>query len=82
MGANAATKAYRVVENVERVLGIELMNAAQAIEFRRPLKTSRKLEKIIEAFRTKVSFVASDEFMSPKMHASTKFIEENKIDQF
>ena len=46
MGANAATKLVRVVENTERVLAIELFNAAQALEFRRPLKSSWEIEKI------------------------------------
>ena len=46
MGANAATKLVRVVENTERVLAIELFNAAQALEFRRPLRSSWTIEKI------------------------------------
>ena len=47
MGANAATKCKRVVDNVEKVLAIELLTAVQAIDFKRPLKTSPYLEKII-----------------------------------
>ena len=46
MGANAATKCFRVMENVEKILAIELMNAAQALEFRRPLKSSEVIEKL------------------------------------
>ena len=56
MGANAATKCLRVVQNVERVLAIELLTAVQAFEFRRPLRSSPEIEKIIAAFREKVSF--------------------------
>ncbi|MFP3861200.1 MAG: histidine ammonia-lyase, partial [Bacteroidales bacterium] len=48
MGANAATKVYRVVNNLEKILAIELFTAAQALEFRRPLKSSEILEKIVE----------------------------------
>ena len=60
MGANAATKCLRVVDNVEKVLAIELFTAAQAIEFRRPLKTSPVLEKLVLDFRQQVSFVEQD----------------------
>ena len=56
MGANAATKCLRVVDNVDKVLAIELLTAAQAMEFRRPLKTSKTLEEIVTAFRKEVSF--------------------------
>ncbi len=51
MGSNAATKLYRVVQNTERVLAIELFNAAQALEFRRPLKSSPRLERLFEKYR-------------------------------
>ena len=57
MGANAATKALRVAENLERVLAIELFNATQALEFRRPLKSSRTIEKFVAEYRKVVSFV-------------------------
>ena len=40
MGANSATKVKRIVDNVETILAIELLNAVQALEFRKPLKTS------------------------------------------
>ncbi len=54
MGANAATKAYRVMENVEKVLAIELFNAMQALDFRRPLKSSKAIEKMYELYRKEV----------------------------
>src|SRR5947208_6682001 len=54
MGANAATKCLRVVQNVEKVLAIELLTATQAIEYRRPLKTSGELENVIASFREQV----------------------------
>lgn len=74
MGANAATKLYRVVENTERVLGIELFNAVQALEFRRPLKTSPQLEAIVSEFRKEVPFVENDMIMYKEMNKSTEFI--------
>jgi histidine ammonia-lyase len=74
MGANSATKAFRVAENVERILAIELMNAAQAIEFRRPLKTGSELERILSEYRKKVPFIENDVEMYRHMHASLEFI--------
>lgn len=63
MGANAATKCYRVVQNVEKVLAIELLSAAQALDFRRPLHSSPILEQLMTAFREKVSFNAADRLL-------------------
>ncbi len=80
MGANAATKAYRVMTNLERILAIELYNAAQALEFRRPAHTSPYLEKFLEAYREKVSFVKDDKVMYPDIEASVKFLQEVELD--
>jgi histidine ammonia-lyase len=74
MGANAATKCYRVMENVQKILGIELMCAAQALEFRRPLKSSVALESMVEAFRQKVSFNDKDRVLHDDMVAASRFI--------
>jgi histidine ammonia-lyase len=82
MGANAATKAYRVVENVETVLAIELMNAAQAMEFRRPAKTSPGLEALLSSYRKKVAFVHEDQYLKPLMDASKLFVRENAVAEF
>jgi len=76
MGANAATKAYIVINNVEKVLSIELLNAAQALEFRRPLNTSPMLEDVIANYRKQVAFVENDTLMYELMHQSQKFIEQ------
>jgi histidine ammonia-lyase len=74
MGANAATKAYRVLENLERVLAIELFNAAQALEFRRPLRTSPYLEDFVEKYRRKVRFIENDQVMYNDINASVEFL--------
>ncbi len=74
MGANAATKLIRVVENTEKILAIELLNAAQAIEFRRPLKTSEFLEKILADYRKKVPFVENDQMMYELIYKSIEFV--------
>lgn len=74
MGANAATKLVRLVENTESVLGIELFNAAQALEFRRPAKSSKHIEKIVSEYRKVVPFIDVDRYMHPLMVASKEFI--------
>lgn len=74
MGANGAVKCRRVVDNTEKVLAIEFLNAVQAIEFRRPLKTSAKLEAIISAFRKEVSFNESDRILHNDMIKAVQFL--------
>jgi len=77
MGANAATKCYRVIENLEKILAIELMNGAQALEFRRPLKSSPVIEALVGSYRKVVPFIAEDEVMYTHIHNSIAFIREN-----
>ena len=74
MGANAATKLVRVIENTERVLAIELFNAAQALEFRRPLRSSWTIEKIFAGYRKHVPFIEDDCFMHPLIEKSILFL--------
>ena len=74
MGANAATKCYLVVNNVEKILGIELFNAAQALEFRRPLKSSPFIEEFVKAYRTFVPFVENDTYMHELIQKSIEFV--------
>lgn len=73
MGANAATKLYRVIENCFKIQAIELMNAVQAIEFRRPLKSSERLEEIIHSYRKVVNMVEVDEYLHPLIEKSILF---------
>ncbi len=79
MGANAATKCKRVVDNVEKVLAIELLIAAQALEFRRPLKSSVAIENCIAAFRKVVSFNESDRLLRDDMVKAVDFIHTYKL---
>ena len=81
MGSNAATKLWRVVQNTERILAIELMNAAQALEFRRPLRSSQPIEKIFAAYRTIVPFVDNDTVMYPYIATSVKFLNEYELNR-
>ena len=80
MGANAGVKLCKVVENTERVLAIELFNAAQALEFRRPLKSSPVLEHVFADYRKVVPFINEDQPMYPHIAKSVEFLQNNKID--
>lgn len=74
MGANAATKCDRLVNNVEKVLAIELLTAAQALEFRRPLKSSAFIENFVAAFRQRVDFNEKDRILHDDMIAAAEFL--------
>lgn len=77
MGANAATKLRRVVMNVQRVLAIELLTAAQALDFRRPATSSPALEKLYAAFRKEISFMASDRLLHDDLIKAEQFLNQD-----
>lgn len=74
MAANAATKAYRVVKNVERLLAIEFMSAAQALTFRRPLTSSPVIENLIENYREVVPVLEEDRVIATDIEATIQFL--------
>ncbi len=74
MGANSATKLFKVVQNVYTILGIELMTAAQALEFRKPMQSSRMIEEFVAAYRKVVPFVEEDVVMYPLIKDSEEFL--------
>ena len=74
MGANAATKCLRIIDNVEKVLAIELLSAVQALEFRRPLKSSDTVEQVVAAFRKEVSFNTEDRVLHDDMVKAVSFL--------
>ena len=76
MGANAATKLYHVILNTRRVLAIELFNAAQALEFRRPLQSSPAVESLFERYRRVVPFIDKDTVMYPYIARSVEFLQD------
>ena len=80
MGANAATKAYKVANNLERILAIELFNAAQALDFRRPKKSSPFIEDFVAKYRKYVSFVSEDKVMHNEIMESVRFLREVDYD--
>jgi histidine ammonia-lyase len=79
MGANAATKAYRVVNNLYSILAVELITAAQALHFRRPMKTSATLEKLVDTFRTVVPFIEDDRILHNDMQRAEKFLKNTDL---
>ena len=76
MGANAATKLHRVILNLQRILAIELLNAVQAIEFRRPLKSSAVVEKIVSDYRKVVSRNTVDRVLAIDIQQSLNFLQQ------
>jgi histidine ammonia-lyase len=76
MGANAATKAMRVVNNLYAILAVELITAAQALTFRRPMKTSPYLEQLADNFRQSVPFIEDDRILNDDMMRAEKFLKE------
>jgi histidine ammonia-lyase len=79
MGANAATKVYRVVNNTYSILAIELITAAQALYFRRPLKTSPILEEFVDTFRKSVPFIETDRLLHDDIVNAERFLKEIEL---
>ncbi|NNE26761.1 MAG: histidine ammonia-lyase [Saprospiraceae bacterium] len=77
MAANAATKIYRVVENLYKLMAIELMTAAQALEYRRPRKSAPSIQGIYDAYRSRVSALQGDRILSDDIHTTIDFIKAN-----
>jgi histidine ammonia-lyase len=82
MGANAAVKTLRIVENLEKLLAIELLNASQAMAFRESEKTSAVLKKLLEDFRDQVPFIEDDKVMYVEMDKSLQFIRQKSPDHY
>ncbi|MFY8096450.1 MAG: histidine ammonia-lyase [Flavobacterium sp.] len=80
MGANGATKTLRIVENVERILAIELFNATQALEFRRPLQSSDFIEMFVKAYRDEVPFVYEDRILHYDIEKSIYFLKSFQVE--
>jgi histidine ammonia-lyase len=80
MGANAATKCLRVLDNLERILAIELMNASQAIEYRRPLQSSDFIEMFLKSYRQEVPLITEDRILHYDIEKSIAFLSSFMID--
>jgi histidine ammonia-lyase len=80
MGANAATQAFTLINNIERILAIELLNASQALQFRKPKKSSALIESLLMSYRQDVNFVTNDQIFYKLIDKSLHFIDEFSID--
>ena len=80
MGANAATKLYRVAENIERILSIELITSSQALSFRTK-KSSDFIESFVNSFRQDVAVLSKDVLMYDEMKKSQQFIQNLSLDE-
>ena len=80
MGANAATKCLQIVNNLERILAIELMNASQALSFRSPLKSSSTIENFIKSYRNEVPLVENDRVLAKDIEKTILFFDSLHID--
>jgi histidine ammonia-lyase len=80
MGATAALKCHQVLVNLERILAIELFNAAQALDFRRPARTSPYLEDFFNRYRERVKFIDDDRILYPDMDETVRFLQEVELD--
>lgn len=78
MGANAATRLLRMIDNLHRTLAIELMNATQALEFRKPAKTSPTLAKVVDSYRKAVRPFNEDRVMYSEIERSVQFLRDEK----
>ena len=74
MGANGATRLLRVAENLEKIIAIELFTAIQALEFRRPLKSSEFIEELVKEYRKSIPFIKDDKVMYDEISKSIQFI--------
>jgi histidine ammonia-lyase len=81
MGANGATKLLRVAENLEKIIAIELFTAVQALEFRRPLKSSVFIEEVVKSFREAVPFIKDDKVMYSEIAKSIDFVRNLRVSQ-
>jgi len=79
MGWSAARKLRKVVENLARILAIELVTSARAIEFRQGLRPSPATARVIAELRKTVPGVGPDRFLSPELEAATALINSGAV---
>jgi histidine ammonia-lyase len=82
MGATAAIKLMKILDNLDIILAIELMNGAQALEFRRPMKSSPIIELFVENYRKEVSFIEKDIVMYKEIEKTVRFLRQVEISFF
>lgn len=81
MGANAATKAYRVIQNLKGILAIELFNASRAFALR-PLSTSPKIQRMLDEYAKVIQYDGNDCFLQPMLKRTEQFIDDHMSTDF
>jgi histidine ammonia-lyase len=79
MAAHGARRLMRMVENLDRILGVELLCAAQGIEFRAPLATSLPLQKVVTRLRRDVATLGDDRYLAPDLEAAAALVASGAI---
>jgi len=79
MGPISARKTLRIIKNLEKILAIELLCAAQAFDFRRPLKSSKILEEVHKYIRKKIPHITEDTILSNKINLALEIIRSNEL---
>ena len=80
MGANAATKCVKILENLYTILAIELFTASQGLSFRAPLKSSDFIETFVKSYRQEVPIVTEDRILHYDIHKTIQFLKSFQID--
>ena len=82
MGMTGAIKLRQIVEHAERIVGIELMCAAQGLEFRRPLKSGREVERVYDAVRGVVARLEQDRVLATDIDALAGAVRAGAFDEW
>lgn len=80
MGATSAIKLLPLMDNLDTILSIELMNGAQALDFRRPLRSSPLIERVVKAYRKEVPFIEEDIVMYKEIRKTVSFLNRLEVD--
>lgn len=81
MGSISGRKAYQVVQNLEQILGIELLYAAQGLDFHQPLRSSALLDACYQLVRSKIAHRTSDTLFEDDLEVAIQMIREGKLQQ-
>ncbi len=79
MGSIAARKCIRILNNLENVLAIEFLTACQALDFKKPLKSSKSLMKVHALLRSTITFMETDRFLSPDIYEALRVIRSDEF---
>ncbi len=79
MAAHGARRLQPMMRNLERILGVELLCAAQGVEFRAPLATSTALQSVLALLREQVSPLREDRVLTPDIEAAATLVAEARI---